>query len=172
MAICNDCVTLLEESEWVHRELLPLARSTDRCQLCRHMCNFFEIPVDLIRKGAVWPSMEEMRSRDNANRSPQPPGHVLERLVVFKVMWDRETDLRRITAELRPRGSRARFPPGPRNAHLPLSWDTGNYLNSDSTLGVCMNSAGMLTIPRGKDMKFCIIIVIMIIRKGYTKLIE
>ncbi|KAN0119298.1 HET domain containing protein [Hyaloscypha variabilis] len=135
MAICNDCVILLEESEWVHRELLPLARSTDRCQLCCHMCNFFEIPVDLIRKGAVWPSTEEMR----------PPGHVLERLAVFKVMWDRETDLRRITAELRPRGSPARFPPGPRNAHLPLSWDTGNYLNSDSTLGVCMNLAGQLS---------------------------
>ena len=175
MAMCKDCLALLEHSEWgakvVNRELLPLAQSTDRCPLCRHLCDFFEIPVESIRKGAVWPSMEEMRSTDNADISPQPPGHVLERFVAFKVIWDREKDLRRILAELIPRGSRA-LHPGPREAHLPLSWDSANYRDSSSTLGVCMNSAGMLAIPWSKDIYFSIIIVIMIIRKRDTTLIE
>lgn len=146
MAICNDCLELLEHDHWqakmTNREIVPLVQSCKHCSFCRFLCGFFEIPIDSIRNGTEWPSIEQMWSTDNQNTSPQPPGFRFERLVGFKVTIDCENSLRSILGELIPKGP-FRSLSKPRPASLPLGWDSANYRDSDNTLGICTNSAGM-----------------------------
>jgi hypothetical protein len=146
MATCNDCLELLEHDQWqakvIKRDILPLVLSTKHCSLCRFLCNFFEIPIDSILNRKAWPSAEQIGLTDDERGSLglHRPGHRLEHFVGFRVIGAK-SPVRRIWGELTLKGPGRAFP-SPDSATLPLG-KSSTYMDSETTLGVCMNSAGM-----------------------------
>jgi hypothetical protein len=100
----------------IKRDIIPLVLSCENCSLCRFLCSIFEIPIDSIRNGTVWPSVE------------------------FRVTSYKESP-GRIRGELTLKGPGRRFS-SPKSASLPLG-KSSTYGGSETTLGFLMNSAGI-----------------------------
>jgi hypothetical protein len=150
MAICDDCLGLLEHDQWhaetSNREIGPLALSCKHCSLCRFLCEFFEILIDSIRNGTVWPSAEQIAScRIGDKRALHPrTGEKLEVFVEFKVIGNKNS-LLRVLGRMIPKGRSHYYPAASESVCLPLG-KSSTYNKSDTTLGVCINTSGMLNV--------------------------
>jgi len=150
MAICSDCLGLLEHhqriAETSRREIRHLVQSSKHCPLCRYLCSFFEIPIDAIRNETtttVWPSAEQIAacSIDDQRALRPQTGKKLDIWVEFKVLGDKNS-LLRIWARMIPKGRSYYYPAAPDSVCLPLG-KSSTYHESDTTLGVCINTSGM-----------------------------
>ncbi len=147
MPICKECLKLLEhhgrEETVVERDLTPLALLAKRCTLCFLMCKFFQIPVDSIRNGKVWPTVEDVTSQSNdelGSLGLHRPGRKLKHFVKFKVAGTQDP-VRELVGDVLLRGPGQSFP-SPDSVGLPLR-ASNPYRESQSTLGICLKSTGM-----------------------------
>jgi hypothetical protein len=144
MTTCNDCLELLEPTQWgatVKRDLFPLVLSTRHCSLCLFLCKFFEIPIDSIRNGKVWPSVEDVgtSSDERGSLGLHQPGQKLEHFVEFTVAGAKHP-VRWILGYCVLRGPGRRIP-SPDAARLPLGKNC-DYRDSQNRLGICLNTTG------------------------------
>lgn len=140
MATCNHCLKLLEHDQLVERDILPLVLSTSQCSLCLFLCKFFEIPIDSIRNGKVWPSVEDVGTTDKiGSLGLHQPGQKLEHFVRFIAIGSQGL-VRHISGDLVLRGPGRRLP-SPNSASLPLG-TSSTYNDSQSRLGILLKSTG------------------------------
>jgi hypothetical protein len=125
----------------VERDISPLVLSSRHCSLCLFLCKFFEIPIDSIRNGKVWPSVEDVGTfiYEKERLGLHQSGQKLEHFVKFKVVGA-QSPVRLILGDCVLRGPGRRFP-SPGSTTLPLGKNC-DYSDSQSRLGICLNTIG------------------------------